>query len=98
MVSSSEYDAVKAQINSVVGTQPTASSHAKSSWDLEIPSSVSATTRTSAPQLILTVATSDVEQEHLNAHGPGVFEIAFRVEKGHAGEANSPFGRLVWEE
>lgn len=96
---SSDYASFKAHLSSVVGTQPTSSTHTRSSWDLETPSTGRLDTAKSlVPQLILSVASSPVEEEYLKTHGPGIFEVAFRVDGGQTGEATSPFGRVVWEE
>lgn len=56
------------------------------------------TAKSLVPQLILSVASSPEEEEYLKTHGPGIFEVAFRVDGGQTCEATSPFGRVVWEE
>ena len=97
LASSSDYETFIAQIASVIGAQPTYTSHTRTTWTSQTPDAASLGGTNVRPQLILSVASSDADENYLKLHGSGIYEVAFLLSSGQAGESTSPYGRLVWE-
>lgn len=86
------------QLTSVVGSDPITSTATESVWILETPTeALSGKGRHGGPELILATPKDEDEREALKKRGPGVYEVAFWVDKSRSGGTeNTPYGKLVW--
>jgi hypothetical protein len=86
------------QLMSVVGSDPITSTATESVWILETPTeALSGKGGHGGPELILATPKDEDEREALKKRGPGVYEVAFWVDKSRSGGTeNTPYGKLVW--
>lgn len=90
-----EFTSLSLQLISVVGTPPTSATAAEVAWALD-------TTNTNIdangqPRLILSLPRDAEEQEALETKGPGIYEVAFWVNKGRqGGSIRTPYGKILW--
>ena len=96
LVSSEAYEVSARQLTTVIGQHPSVSSDTETHWELEQqPSHYGA--HKMPPLLVLQVADGNEEREYLQTHGPGIYEVGFRVaDESNTGIAQTPYGRLVW--
>ncbi|EIM82444.1 uncharacterized protein STEHIDRAFT_149511 [Stereum hirsutum FP-91666 SS1] len=85
------------ELTAILGSPPTTTTPSEVTWQLHHPLKSFATS-TSGPQLILTAAKDEdeAEQEFVRTHGPGLYEVAFRVADGKQRAIETPYGRIAW--
>lgn len=85
------------ELTAVLGMPPTAATSSEYVWQLHHPTK-SFTTSTTGPRLILTASNDDneAEKEFVRTHGPGLYEVAFRVADGKQSAVETPYGRIIF--
>jgi hypothetical protein len=98
LVDQEEITTVSNQLTWVVGTKPDMVAATAAVWVLDTPTIASAGQNGhESPQLILTTPKQDDEYEALKEKGPGVYEIAFWVDKDRDGGCvDTPYGKIIW--
>jgi hypothetical protein len=49
------------------------------------------------PHLILSLPADKEEEEALEDRGPGIYEVAFWIERGReSGSVRTPYGKILW--
>ncbi|TFY54414.1 hypothetical protein EVG20_g9713 [Dentipellis fragilis] len=79
-------------------TQPPRPPHARPPLPEAIAEAQAAGVPAWHPRLILQVADESIEEEvrFVDEHGPGLYEVSFKVEKGARGTVRTPYGRISW--
>ncbi|KAA1477076.1 hypothetical protein DENSPDRAFT_933459 [Dentipellis sp. KUC8613] len=97
------FAAVSLELQCALGEPPIALSPAMHVWLLDpLPEAVAEAQAAGVPawhpRLILQVADESIEEEvrFVDEHGPGLYEVSFRVEKGARGTVKTPYGRISW--
>jgi hypothetical protein len=85
------------QLTTIIDSQPITATKTETAWVLNTPSTSSSKSGCKSPLLIVSTPKQDGEHEALKERGPGVYEVALRVDKGHgSGSVNTPYGKIVW--
>ena len=85
------------QLTSIVGSEPITSTLTESIWVLDTPTQASSSCGEIGPELIVTTPKDEDEFGKLKKSGPGIYEIAFWVEKsGSSSGERTPYGKIVW--
>ena len=85
------------KLMSIVDSQPIIKTETETAWVLDTPTTSSSQSGYRGPQLIVSTPKQDDEREALKDRGPGVYEVALRVDKCRGGgSVNTPYGKIVW--
>ncbi|KIM72282.1 hypothetical protein PILCRDRAFT_743071 [Piloderma croceum F 1598] len=85
------------QLTSIINSQPITATETETAWVLNTPSTLSSTSGYKSLQLIVSTPKQDDEHKALKERGPGVYEVALRVDKDHgSGSVSTPYGKIVW--
>jgi hypothetical protein len=88
------------QLTSIFGSEPITSTLTESIWVLDTPTQASSSCGeigTGGPELIVTTPKDKDEFGKLKKSGPGIYEIAFWVEKSRSSSSErTPYGKIVW--
>jgi hypothetical protein len=85
------------QLTSIIDSQPVAVTETETVWVLDTPSTSSNKSGYKSVQLIVSTPKQDGEHQALKERGPGVYEVALRVDKDcGSGSVHTPYGKIVW--